>query len=254
MEYGSNAVNEGGQLFHPGFSVDCVVFGFHANKLKILLLKMKHAENWALPGGFVRKDEDVDNAVVRVLQSRTGLEDIFLHQFHLFGEVNRNDQELNKRFLEQAGHSYNGSHWFLQRFITVGYYALVEYSRVNPEPDYLSEACTWHDIHKIPALIHDHREILNKAIETLRSHLNQHPIGYTLLPEKFTMPELQKLYETILDKALDRRNFQRKMLGYGILKKLNEQRTGGAHKSPTLYKFDLRNYKKALKEGLKGSW
>ena len=246
-------LNEG-DIYHPGFSIDSVVFGFHHNKLKVLLLKMKHTNNWALPGGFLKKNENVDDAVIRILHSRTGLKDIFLHQFHLFGESNRIDETQNRELFKYIGTKPDPSNWFIQRFLTVGYYALVEYSRVNPQPDYTSDACEWWDIHSIPKLIHDHNDILKRAIEALRMNLNYHPVGYNLLPTKFTMPDLQKLYETILDKKLDRRNFQRKMLAYGILKKLNERRTGGAHKSPTLFKFDLRSYRKALKEGLKGGW
>jgi hypothetical protein len=247
-------LREGAELYHPGFSLDCVVFGFHHNKLKVLLLKMKHTLDWALPGGFLLKNENVEDAVTRVLQSRTGLKDIFLYQFHLFGDSGRIDERHNRELLKYFGLKSDSSNWFTQRFLTVGYYALVEYSQVNPQPDYTSDACEWCDIHNIPKLIHDHKEILKKGIEALRMHMNHHPVGYNLLPLKFTMPDLQKLYETILDKKLDRRNFQRKMLAYGILKKLNERRTGGAHKSPTLFKFDLRSYKRALKEGLKGGW
>ncbi len=255
MELDKNhIIYKGAELFHPGFSVDCVVFGFHNNKLKVLLLKMKHTQYWALPGGFVEKEDNVDDAVIRTLQSRTGLSDVFLHQFHLFGDSKRIDENQNKELFKYFGIKPDPSNWLLQRFITVGYYALVEYSTVTPQPDYTSDACEWWDIHDIPQLIHDHNEILKKGMEALRMHLNYHPVGFNLLPPKFTVPELQRLYETILDKKLDRRNFQRKMLSYGILKKLNERRTGGAHKSPTLFKFDLRNYKKALKEGLKGGW
>jgi 8-oxo-dGTP diphosphatase len=104
----------------------------------------------------------------------------------------------------------------------------------------------------IPELLFDHKDILKNALETLQLHLNYHPIGYNLLPEKFTMPELQSLYETILDKQLDRRNFQRKILSFGILRRLKEKRKGVAHKAPFLYSFDLRKYNKALKEGLAG--
>jgi hypothetical protein len=100
----------------------------------------------------------------------------------------------------------------------------------------------------------DHRQILDKALETLRNHLSYHPIGYNLLPEKFTMPELQKMYETILDKQLDRRNFQRKILSYGILRRLKEVKKGVAHKAPYLYSFNLREYEQALKESLQGGW
>ena len=247
-------VLHGGKLFLEHVSVDCVVFGFHENELKVLLLKMKEADLWALPGGFVQKEEHVDLAAHRVLKERTGLDDIFLQQFYLFGDPERSNHKLMKDRFQKNNFKVSANNWLLKRFITVGYYALVEYSQVNPQPDTLSDACTWFDLRQLPDLILDHKNIFDKALETVRLQLNYQPIGYNLLPDKFTMPELQKLYETILDRNLDRRNFQRRILGYKILRRLNERRKGGAHKAPYLYSFDLRKYHKALKEGFQGGW
>ena len=140
--------------------------------------------------------------------------------------------------------------WMFERFISVGYTALVDFTKVQPVADTLSSACQWFNIHRIPEMILDHRNILEKALDNLRMQLNYHPLGYNLLPEKFTMPELQKLYETILDRPLDRRNFQRKIVGTGIVKRLNETKKAVAHKAPFYYKFDLRKYQKALKGGM----
>lgn len=156
--------------------------------------------------------------------------------------------------LKKDGIHVEKDNWLLQRFITVGYYALVDFAVVIPEPDQGSVACEWHDLHTIRELFMDHKQILDKALETLRLQLNHEPIGYNLLPIKFTMPEIQKLYETILDKKLDRRNFQRRILSFGFIKRLKETRKGGAHKAPYLYSFDLKKYKKALQEGLQGGW
>ena len=247
-------ISGGGEAYMPSLSLDCVIFGFHENQLKVLLLKIKNIDVWALPGGFIFKDEDVNVAAKRVLQERTGLTEIFLQQFNVFGDPRRTDMSLHKRLLRRDGVQVTKDHWLFRRFITVGYYALVEYSYVNPQVDVFSDECTWKDIADLPELMMDHAEILNKALATLRSHLNYHPVGYNLLPEKFTMPQLQKLYETILDKKLDRRNFQRKILSYGILKRLKEVQKGGAHKAPYLYSFHLRRYQQALKESLQGGW
>lgn len=240
--------------FHPGLSLDCVIFGFHDSQLNVLLLKMKHTEDWALPGGFVLKDESLEHAAYRALKDRTGLDNIFLNQFYVFGDPTRADANYNERLLDDISLDPTLKEFFKQRFITVGYYALVDFSHTVPRPDDISEECRWWNLLEMPQLIIDHDKILNKALETLRLQLRYQPIGYNLLPEKFTMPELQKLYETILGKTLDRRNFQRKILSYGILKKLDEIRKGGAHKAPNLYSFDLENYQKALEQGLQGEW
>lgn len=235
-------VENGQKTYLRHLSVDCVIFGFHENELKVLLIRWKDGP-WCLPGGFVKKEESLDTSASRILHERTGLDNIFLKQFHVFGDPNRekDKKEINSKLNDS---------WIMDRFVTVGYYALVEYSKVKPKPDWLSDECTWWDIHSIPSLVYDHNAILEKALEVLRLSLNDHPIGYNLLPEKFTMPELQRLYETILDKAIDRRNFQKKLLSLDILVRLEERKTGGAHKAPYLYRFDKRKYARALKEGL----
>jgi ADP-ribose pyrophosphatase YjhB (NUDIX family) len=244
----------GNERVHPGLSVDCVIFGFHDNQLKVLLLRMKNAVRWSLPGGFVLKEENVDDAASRILQSRTGLENIFLRQFYLFGDMARNDKALSREVLRQRGIEATENHWFVQRFVSVGYYALVNFRTAVPRADEISDACAWWDLADVHDLIIDHNQILSKALETLRQQLNYQPIGYNLLPERFTMPELQRLYETILGKRLDRRNFQRKMLGYGILKRLEERKSGVAHKAPYLYMFNTEKYQSALRDGLQEQW
>ena len=242
--------------FMAHISLDCVVFGFHSNQLKVLVLRMKKSGEWALPGGFVREDESIEVAASRVLNVRTGLDEIFLRQFNVFSDPQRSKKNpaVNDLVLTQMG--YPERSWFDQRFISVGFYALVEFSQVQPQPDELSDVCDWINLDEIGNcnLMMDHNEILNKALETLRLQLTFQPIGYNLLPEKFTMSELRKLYETILGKELDRRNFQRKILAYDILTRLEEVRKGVAHKAPALYKFNLENYQKALEEGLGGRW
>jgi hypothetical protein len=233
----------GEKVFLPHLSVDCVIFGFHENQLKVLLLKWKDGP-WCLPGGFVMYEESLDDSAHRILKERTGLESIYLQQFYAFGDPIR---EKGKKVPDSKS-------WMNKRFISIGYYALVEFSKVNPKPDFLSMDCRWWDINSVPALLYDHRQIIEKALQSLRLDLNDHPVGYNLLPEKFTMPELQRLYETILDESLDRRNFQKRMLSLDILERLKERKTGGAHKAPYLYRFDMKKYKKALRQGLKLGW
>jgi len=239
----------GHEKYLRNISVDCIIFGFNQSELKVLLLKVKYAGLWALPGGFILQEEHMDDAAKRILKERTGVNDIYMQQFHVFSQPDRSTKKINKQFLKNAGVEMDDS-WMFERFISVGYSALVDFTKVQPVADNLSAACEWANINTIPEMILDHRDILQKALENLRLQLNYHPVGYNLLPEKFTMPELQKLYETILDRKLDRRNFQRKIMSTGILKKLNEIKKGVAHKAPFLYKFDLRKYQKALKGGM----
>lgn len=242
--------NNARESYLAHISIDCVVFGFHEGQLKVLVLKMKNEQSWYLPGGFVLKNEPIEEAANRVLKDRTGLDEIFLQQFHVFGDPERSrpHREMYTNMLPPS------ENWFANRFLTIGYYALVDFINVTPTPDSHSEACTWCDLADTPQLELDHGIILKSALDTLRLQLNYQPIGYNLMPKEFTMPELQKLYETILDKKLDRRNFQRRMLGFGILTRSEKPRKGGAHKAPYLYSFDLANYQNALKEGLKGGW
>lgn len=225
-------------------SVDCVIFGFHENQLKVLLLKSRDQGGWCIPGGFVKKTETLEESAARVLEERTGLKQTYLRQFYAFSELNRNE---GKKPFNIDGVSNS---WYMDRFISIGFWALVEYSMVKPNPDWLSEECRWWEIHEIPKLIYDHNFIVTKALESLRLSLDDHPVGYDLLPEKFTMRELQELYETILDKLIDRRNFRKKILSLNILIQLKMQKPGISSKPSILYSFDKERYEEATKNGL----
>lgn len=231
-------------------SVDCVILTFHDGELKVLLNKLKSSGKWMLPGGFVRIDESVDNAAKRVLDNRIGLEDIYLKQFHLFGECERSNKEDDTRIAEALNLSPELKSWYLRRFVTMGYYALVEYSKVKRQIINELEDVEWFPIDNLPLLHSDHRRIIEKAISSIRIQLGYIPIGYQLLAEKFTMPELRLVYEAILGKELDRRNFQRKMLSVGLILKLNEKRKNGSHKAPYLYSFNTEKYRKAEDAGV----
>src|SRR5260221_129430 len=234
----------------PGVSIDNVIFGFHENQLKVLLLQSASKNMWMLPGGFVGKKEHIDEAAIRILKVRTGLDDVFLQQFYTFGQPQRSNNKILVKALRSLNLKFGKDHWVLQRFVTVGYYALVEYANVNPHPDEISLACGWHDLDKLPDLLLDHNEIIDKALEEMRLKLNYQPIGYNLLPKEFTMKNLQSIYETILSRTLDRGNFTRKMLSYGILDRKEKRYSGGAHKAPSLYSFNKKKYFKALEIGL----
>ncbi|MBW2961500.1 NUDIX hydrolase [Mesonia aestuariivivens] len=231
--------------FLPSISIDCVVFGFHDATLKVLLIKLLDATAWGLPGGYLKKEEDLAQGANRILKERTGANNIFLNQFKTYGKKNRSED-----FFIDCPDDL----WHKQRYISIAHYALIDYETVTPVIDEVSDACEWKKIDELPELMMDHQEIFNEALLQLRRDLNYKPVGLNLLPEKFTMPELQKLYEIILDKKLNRGNFYRKMTRYQILEKLDETRKGGAHKAPDLYKFNLENYNSALENGLQESW
>ncbi len=223
----------------PGISVDCVIFGFHENSLKVLLLKFKKTPVWALAGGFVGPEEDVDQAAQRILAERTGLSDIYLEQFYTFGDLARNYRAVDEhRDINNAmGGSPSKIEWVDQRFITIGYYALVDYSKVVVNPGGVSDASEWMDVSALPKLFLDHNRIVLKALESLRRNLDEKLVAFELLGDTFTMSDLQMVYETILGKRLVRTNFQRKILSLEILERIEKKYTGGAHKAPYLYRL-----------------
>ncbi|GAB3934416.1 NUDIX hydrolase [Larkinella terrae] len=229
-----------------GLSIDCVIFGFYDNQLKVLLLRWKQSDEWGLPGGFIYKKESVDVAAQRILEERTGIKELFLQQFHTFGEeVRYNRAEISRKL----NWPDNSTRLWPDRTVSIGYFALVDFMKVTPTADFLTDEYRWLDVEKLPPLLFDHNHIIEVALKTLRVQLSWQPVGYNLLPEKFTMPELQRLYETILNRPLDPRNFSKKMRALGIIERLEEQRKGGAFKSPYLFRFDKEKYKKALQEG-----
>ena len=234
----------GDQTFLKHLSVDCVIFGFHDNELKVLLLKWKIQGGWCVPGGFVKRTQTLEESAKRVLKERTGLEDTYLRQFQAFSAL---DREKGKQPFKVPGTSKS---WYNERFISVGFWALVEFSKVKPQLDWLTEDCRWWDVRELPHLIYDHSLIVKKALEALRHSLYDHPVGYNLLPEKFTMRELLRLYETILGTRIDRRNFRKKILSLNVLVQLKEKKRGGSHKPSFLYRFDKKRYEKASMNGL----
>ena len=243
--------------FLPENSIDCVILGYEQQQLKVLLLKWKFEGGWALPGGFIKREEDMDDAAHRILKERTGLDSIFLNQFHTFGSnarFKKNAAFQAKRVQEVLGalgiENPEFVNWINKRFITTGYFALVDIIKTRPKPDFLSEQCIWKPIDDLPDLIMDHAGIIDKAMEHLKIKLNYLPIGISLLPDQFTMPDLQRLYEGILQKKLERSNFQRKMLKLGIFIRHGKQLTGAANKAPYLYSFDTDKYKELVKDGI----
>lgn len=239
------------------FSVDCVIFGFKDNKLNVLLwqveeeivkqfFEMKHSyedakllyeENpmhkkegyWGLIGTHLPEDEGLDEYAKFILSKSTGLNDVFLKQVKTFGSLNRVP---------------------FYRVLTVAYYALINPAFQDMQTSEMVKVIKWFDVDKLPKLTFDHEEIIKSALKNLRQEVQYHPVGFHLLPEKFTLTELQTLYEVILDKKLDTRNFRKKIQNMGLLIDTNEKQTNVAHRAAKLYKFDVAIYNRLKEEGL----
>jgi 8-oxo-dGTP diphosphatase len=212
-------------------TVDCVVFGLDDEDLKVLLIRRDlppFEDKWALPGGFVRLDETLDEAARRELQEETSLERVFLEQLYTFGGIDRDPRE---------------------RVITVAYYALVRLSdhRVQAATD--ARDAVWFAMDDLPPLAFDHDQILEAAHQRLQGKVRYQPIGFELLPPKFTLTQLQKLYEIVLGRVLDKRNFRKKIQGMGILEELDEVEKDVAHRAARLYRFDKKEYGRMVKQG-----
>lgn len=216
----------------PNIAVDCVVFGLDAEDLlKIVLIQRKlppFQGEWALPGGFVRVEESLDNAARRELQEETGLENIFLEQLYTFGDVDRDPRE---------------------RVITVAYYALVNLWEYNIKAATDASDTAWLAVSALPSLAFDHNKIVQVALSRLNGKVRYEPIGFELLPKKFTLTQLQKLYETILEQKLDKRNFRKKILGMNLLIELDEMQKNVPHRSARLYQFDEEKYLQLKQQG-----
>ena len=215
----------------PALTVDCVVFGIDVNELMVLLIQRDlppFEGEWALPGGFVHMGESLSEAAFRELQEETGLDKVYLEQLYTFGDVDRDPRG---------------------RVVSVAHYALVKLSdhRVQAATD--ARDAQWFPVWDTPTLAFDHMQILTMAMERLKGKVRYQPIGFELLPRKFTLTQLQKLYEVILERDLDKRNFRKKILAMEILVELDEVEKDVAHRAARLYRFDERKYKRLVKAG-----
>lgn len=223
-----------GKFFKSAFTVDNVIFGFDEGDLKVLLIKRgeePYKDKWGLPGYFVYPEEDLLSAAKRVLKETTGLENVYLEQVKTFGSVNRHP---------------------IGRVITVAYYSLIKTSdyKLTASSTGLAQKAKWHSVAKIKDLAFDHTEILEACFQLLKRRVRRRPVGFELLPPKFTLTELQHLYEAILETALDKRNFRKKILSMDLLVDLDEVQEGVAHRPARLYQFDKAKYQAFLAGGL----
>jgi 8-oxo-dGTP diphosphatase len=215
----------------PALTVDAVVFGFDEGELKLLLIQRDlppFKGKWALPGGFVHVDETLETAARRELEEETGLSGILLEQLFTFGDVHRDPRE---------------------RIVSVAYYGLVALSRHTPKASSDASNAAWFCASDLPSLAFDHETIVTTAIQRVKAKVRYQPIGFELLPEKFTLSQLQHLYEAILERELDKRNFRKKILGMDLLVELDEIETDVAHRAARLYRFDEAKYRRLVKRG-----
>ena len=233
------------ELFIPHLAIDCAIFGYQERELKVLVSKLNFkGAFFALPTGFILRTEGVDEAAYRILEEKTGISNIFLEHFKNFGQANRTNKvllehliELNQERFGKNGLSKDDFAWLSDRFISLGYYALVDINKVIPVKTEFDESIEWYNIHELPTMILDHNEMVKKALESLRLNLDNNIIVLNLLPETFIMKEIQDLYETIFEQTYARNNFQKKILDLNVLERLEKKMTGAANKAPYLYRF-----------------
>ncbi len=212
-------------------SIDCVIFGFEKSRLEILLIKRARnpaKARWALPGGFIKKEELVEDSVKRILKATTGLQNIYLEEIKVFDELDR---------------------FPLWRVFTIGYFALISPERYKLTTGIDTTEVKWFPLADLPELPFDHKKIINAALNKLRNRVKHGPIGFELLPLKFTLPQLQNLYETILDKKVDKRNFRKKIMNMYLIRRLKEKDKYNIKRAAYLYKFDVKNYNKFKERG-----
>jgi 8-oxo-dGTP diphosphatase len=245
-------LRNGSNEYLPSLTIDSAIFGYHQGSLELLLVKNKIITDWCLPGGYVKRNENLDDAADRITSERTGIKNLFLKQFKTFADPGRNTYKNldEQKFFELTGVNFRENSWFLNQTASVGFYAITDILNATPQSDILSSECAWFPIDSLPELAFDHNEMVREALLTMRIHLYHFPIGKNLLPEKFTLKDIHAFYETMLGKKLNPSNFPNKLISLGLLEKLDEKKKIGAHRSPTYYKFNPEMYKRALEEGL----
>lgn len=212
-------------------TIDCVIFGLNEGSLEVLLVQ--HAEGlnknkWALPGGWIYENESIDAAANRLLLELTGIEDVYLEQLKAFGDPQR---------------------FPLSRVITIGYYALIKEEDYDLTPGFTAVNVAWFKVSEVKDLIFDHSQILETGLKRLRRRIRQEPIGFNLLPQKFTLLQLMHLYEQILGKEMDKPNFRRKILKMNLLTPLNEKEKGVSHRAAKIYQFNPDTYQSLIEKG-----
>ncbi len=217
--------------FIDALSIDCLIFGFQRGELDILLVQ--HGEGiskglWALPGGWIRYAESIDDSAYRILKALTGVSKIYLEQVKAFGHVSR---------------------YPTKRVITIAYYALVKPEDYTLHPGFTAADAQWFKVSDVPHLPYDHAKILREGVQFLKDKARREPIGFNLIPKKFTLLQLQELYVVILGRKLDKPNFRRKILKMNFLERCKEKQTDVSHRAAALYRFDKKKYARLKEKG-----
>lgn len=226
-------LEHGGDHFLPNLSIDLVIIGYDDMKLKCLLLQI--GEKWLLPGGYIGKAEAVDTAAVRILKERTALENPHLKFLSVFGNSDRHFREEWKEFVEKSGVPWKEDYWFNARFVSLAYYSLVRTGSTYPVPGRYDQAVGWFPFEELPPMWMDHKEIVLKARARLKEDVQEEHLTHRLLPERFTMPELHQLHQSILQANIDRSRFQKKMLASGRYKRLPKLQKDAPGRNPYQY-------------------
>ncbi len=221
------------EFARPNLTIDCVVFGLDVaeDDLKVMLIQRDippFEGRWALPGGFVRINETLEETARRELKEETGIEKVYLEQLYSFGDLKRDPRE---------------------RIVTIAYYALVNLNEHNIKATTDARNAAWFSVSDLPPLAFDHNQIVEFSLKRLKGKVRYEPIGFELLPKKFTLTQLQRLYEMVLERRLDRRNFRKKTLSMGLLIDLNEVEEDVSHRAARLYQFDEKKYRQLKKRG-----
>ena len=229
------------QDFIQQLSIDCVIIGYKDQRLKVLVPKLKMRGGfWVLPSGFILQEEGIDQAARRILENRIGIKNFYLEQFRSFGDKGRTNKPYFERMIKLNREKFELSsdwQWITRRFISIGYLALVDMNKVKPKKTEIDQSIEWFDVQDLPNMIMDHNQIVRKALDALRINFEEKHLASYLLPEKFTMKEIQQVYMAVFEKVFSRNNFQKRILAMEVLERLDKKYTGGAHKAPYLYRF-----------------
>ena len=227
LEHGQNH-------YLPNLSIDVVIIGYNDGNLKCLLLNL--GDKWALPGGYIKKTESVEDASARVLYERTRLQNQHLKFLSVVGDGNRKFDKEFKSFFEKHGFPWKEEYWINNRFVSLAYYALVNIDKTHPQPGDIGEESAWYSIHDLPEMWIDHESIIKTARIQLKDDIKQNPVTHNLLPDQFTMPQLHQLHQTILEEQIDRSRFQKNMLLSGLFERLPKLQKESRGSNPYLYR------------------